>query len=224
MPNHLTPDECRVLGVLIEKAQTTPAQYPLSLNSVVVGANQKNNRNPITNLDEDRAFNALDGLKAKQLVREVSLTGSRVEKFRHVARETLNVSTSELVILAELLLRGPQTIGELRGNAGRMHPLESTEIVKNVLESLAARTEAEGGTGPLVREVPPAPGSRASRFAQLLCPNLHPIDAESVRSEAHVPPAAGGNSADGGLRSRIERLEAEVAELRRRLDTLAGPD
>ena len=116
-------------------------------------------------------FRGLDGLKAKQLVREVSLTGSRVEKFRHVARETLSVSTSELVILAELLLRGPQTIGELRGNASRMHPLESIEVVKNILDGLAARTEEgtkeSGETGPLVREIAPSPGS--AQFVMCSC-------------------------------------------------------
>jgi uncharacterized protein len=215
MASPLTPDESRVLGVLIEKAQTTPAQYPLSLNAVVVGVNQKNNRFPVVTIDEDRAMTALDGLRAKSLAREVNLSGSRVQKFRHVAREVLNVSTSELVVLAELLLRGPQTVGEIRGNASRMHPLESLESTRAVLESLMGRGEP---TGPLAREVSPAPGSRAPRFAQLLCENLHPIDFGSAPAAAQAPATA----ADSGLSGRVEALEEEVAKLRESLATLAA--
>ena len=177
----LSPNECRVLGVLIEKAQTTPQQYPLTLNAMVNGANQKNNREPVTNLNEEQVLQTLDDLRSKGLAREVMLSGSRVEKFRHVAREVLEIDTNQLVIMAELLLRGPQTIGELRGRASRMHPLETTEIVKNVLDSLMTRPE------PLVRELPPAPGDRAPRFAQLLCPTLHPLDAPPTPTP-HSPP------------------------------------
>jgi len=218
----LTPHECRILGVLVEKAQTTPSQYPLTLNGLITGANQKSNRLPELSLTEDDVLAALDGLRAKQLSREVMLTGSRVEKHRHIARETLGVSTSELVILTELLLRGPQTVGELRGRASRMHPLESLEVTTAVLEHLMEREQ------PLVRRVAPAPGSRATRFAQLLCPNLHPVDA----APAAPPPAA----ADGGragepppatppgepeLASRVTRLEREVASLRQSIERLS---
>ncbi|MCI0362711.1 MAG: YceH family protein [Phycisphaerales bacterium] len=211
---NLTPHECRVLGVLVEKAQTTPQQYPLTLNALVNGANQKNNREPVTNLSEEQVLQALDGLRGKGLAREVMLSGSRVEKFRHVAREVLEVSTSELVILTELLLRGPQTIGELRGRASRMHPLESTEIVKNVLDSLMARAE------PMVRELPPAPGDRAARYAQLLSPDLHPIDAAAPASPGKdlSERAAGAGS---NLEDRVERLESELAELRQVVQRIA---
>src|SRR5215208_939996 len=167
----LTPDESRVLGVLIEKALTTPEQYPLSLNAVVNGANQKNNRDPVTNMQEGDAFEALEGLRAKGLVIRSDMAGSRVNKYRQQAADVLHVRTAELVILAELLLRGPQTLGELRGRASRMHPLESLDVVKNMLRAMQDREE------PLVRELPPAPGSRAERYAQLLCPDLHPLDA-----------------------------------------------
>jgi uncharacterized protein YceH (UPF0502 family) len=125
----LTPHECRVLGVLVEKAQTTPQQYPLTLNALVSGCNQKNNREPVLELSEEQVQAALDGLRQKGMAREVMLSGSRVDKFRHVAREALEIDTGELVILSELLLRGPQTIGELRGRAARMHPLETTDVV-----------------------------------------------------------------------------------------------
>jgi uncharacterized protein YceH (UPF0502 family) len=207
----LTPDECRALGVLIEKAQTTPQQYPLTLNALVNGANQKNNREPVTNLDEDKMLTAVDGLRAKGLTREVSLSGSRVAKFRHTTREALEISTSELVILAELLLRGPQTVGELRGRASRMHPLESLEVVESLLKSLMGRAE------PLLREVGPsaAPGSRAARYAQLLCPDLHPLDAPAA-----VTPAR-SNSQPSALSDRVDQLESEVAALRGAIQSLA---
>lgn len=229
----LTPNEARVLGVLVEKAQTTPAQYPMSLNAMVAGANQKNNREPVTNLSEEQVLEALDGLRGKRLANEVMLTGSRVQKYRHVARETLGVQTSELVILAELMLRGPQTIGELRGRASRMHPLESTDIVKNILESLMRRGEddssiASGGPasgGPMVKELPPAPGDRAPRYAQLLCPNLHPetIAAPISGSAARATPQSGHSAADlnADLLRRLEHLESEVAALQQAVKSLA---
>src|SRR4051794_22342512 len=108
----LTPDESRVLGVLIEKALTTPDQYPLTLNAVVSGASQKNNRDPVLSMDETRAFDALEGLKTKGLVTRLDTVGSRTNRYRQNAIDALRVRTSELVILAELLLRGPQTLGE----------------------------------------------------------------------------------------------------------------
>ncbi|HMN97537.1 MAG TPA: DUF480 domain-containing protein [Phycisphaerales bacterium] len=216
----LTSHECRVLGTLVEKAQTTPGQYPLTLNALVNGCNQKNNRDPVTSIDEEQALAALDALRAKGLVREVSMDGSRVAKFRHVAREGLEVDTASLVILAELLLRGPQTVGELRGRATRMHPLESMEVVETVLAGLAGRPE------PLVREVAPAPGSRAPRWAQMLCPTLHPIDGRPPaqrRDGAEIGGGAGAGVAGrrdelaervDDVAARLERLEREVTLLR----------
>ncbi len=210
----LSSNECRILGVLVEKAQTTPQQYPLTLNALVNGANQKNNRDPVTNLNEEQVMQTLDDLRAKGLAREVMLSGSRVEKFRHVAREVLEVDTNQLVILTELLLRGPQTIGELRGRASRMHPLESTEIVKNILDSLMSRPE------PLVCEVPALPGDRAPRYAQLLCPKLHPLDAApaSTRTDTPRPESA---AADVDLIARVQQLEDELAQLRAHVKRLA---
>jgi hypothetical protein len=218
----LTPIECRVLGVLVEKAYTTPAQYPLTLNAITTGANQKNNRDPVTSLDEDEVIRALDGLRAKDLVREVMMTGSRVAKFRQVARETLSLSPSELVVLTELLLRGPQTEGELRGRASRMTPLESTEAVQAILESMMSRDE------PLVERFPPEPGSRAPRYAQRLCPGLHRIAAAApalpspAAPHAPAPHAPAPDHSAGDLSRRVERLESAVRELTRRLDAVTG--
>jgi uncharacterized protein YceH (UPF0502 family) len=208
----LTPHECRVLGVLVEKAQTTPGQYPLTLNALVSGCNQRNNREPILDLSEEQVQIALDGLRQKGLAREVMLSGSRVDKFRHVAREALEIETRELVILAELLMRGPQTIGELRGRAARMHPLETVDVVSNLLESLMNRPE------PLVRQLPPAPGDRAPRFAQLLCPSLHPLDAPAAGSTAH---SSAGSAPRSELLERIEHMESEIVDLKRIVERLA---
>ncbi len=206
MRSPLNPDESRVLGTLIEKAQTTPNQYPLTLNALVNGVNQKSNRFPVVTIDELRALRALDGLRAKGFVREVSMAGSRVEKFRHVAREALNAGTNEICLLAELLLRGPQTVGELRTHASRMCPFETLEAVEAVLADMAK------GDEPTVRELPPAPGSRAPRWVQLLCPDLHPLDAVAASSDGD-----GAGEAAGG---RVTALEERVAALEERLATL----
>src|SRR5437763_9945146 len=136
----LSPDESRVLGVLIEKATTTPEQYPLSLNAIANGANQKNNRDPVLQMVEDDAYAAVEGLRAKGLAIRVDQTGGRVHKYRHNAIDALHVRTGELAILAELLLRGPQTLGELRGRASRMHPMETIDVVKELLRALQERS------------------------------------------------------------------------------------
>ncbi len=215
---HLSPDECRVLGTLIEKAQTTPNQYPLTLNALINGVNQKSNRWPVVTIDEARAFKAIDGLRSKGLIREVSMTGARVEKFRHVAREALQIGTNELVIVAELLLRGPQTVGEIRGRASRMHPLETLEGTQAILEGMAASDL------PLVRELPPVPGSRAKRWMQLLCPELHPLDVAGPSDDesggpadhpAHANPAREDRIAI--VEMRLAKVEAELASLKRSL-------
>lgn len=216
----LTKDECRVLGVLVEKALTTPAQYPLTLNAVTLGCNQKNNRDPVSNFSEERVFDAMDKLRQRGLARELMLSGSRVPKFRHMAREVLEVSTPELVILSELMLRGPQTLGELRGRASRMHPIESLEECQAIIDALRGKAE------PMVKELPPAPGSRAKRYVQLLCPDLHPLDHvgsggdDAGETDAAPSELTGGARAE--LEGRLERLEAEVQTLRLALQKLAS--
>jgi uncharacterized protein YceH (UPF0502 family) len=199
--------------VLIEKALTTPDQYPLSLNAIVNGANQKNNRDPVLAMSEQAAFEAAEGLRGKQLAVRVDQVGGRVHKYRHSATETLAVRTAELAVLAELLMRGPQTLGELRGRASRMHPLESIERVKEVLRALAERPE------PYAKEIPPSPGSRAERYVQLLCPALHDFgDAARPAST----PATVGLSAGNPLATRVTQLEAEVRSLRELVSKLAS--
>jgi hypothetical protein len=206
----LTADEARVLGVLIEKAFTTPDQYPLTLNAVVNGSNQKNNRDPVLTIDDGRAFDALEGLREKKLVVRADMAGSRVNKFRHQAGETLHARPGEVAILAELLLRGPQTLGELRGRASRMQPFESVEAVKQMLAALMGREE------PLVRQLPPSHGSRAERYVQLLAPESH-----AAESPTALDVVAGPSHADD-LSTRVDALESEVAALRQALRKLAA--
>ncbi|MFI5377997.1 MAG: YceH family protein [Tepidisphaerales bacterium] len=195
----LTPDECRILGVLIEKELTVPGNYPLSLNALMDGSNQKNNREPLVQFNEDRVFHAVDQLRAQGLVVRIDQANSRVPKFKHQAPETLSLNRYELVILAELLLRGPQTAGEIRTRASRMHHLDTLEIVQQSLDGMAARPE------PLVRQIP---GGRAPRYVQLLCPDAHPIDATPSDSPAAAMPTT------RSLTDRIDQLESQVRTLR----------
>jgi uncharacterized protein YceH (UPF0502 family) len=207
----LTPTEARVLGVLIEKSTTTPEQYPLSPNALTAGANQKNNRDPVLNLPEDDVFDAAESLREKQLVARVDTVGSRVHKYKHLAGDALRCRGGELAVLAELLLRGPQTLGELRGRATRMSPLNTLEDAKNMIRALSERPE------PLVKEIPPAPGSRAERYVQLLAPDAH-----AVTESADAPAAPAPAASSPGLADRVARLESEVATLRATVEKLAA--
>jgi uncharacterized protein len=212
----LTPTEARILGVLIEKSTTTPEQYPLSTNALMNGSNQKNNRDPVLTLTEDEVFDAVESLREKQLVVRVDTVGSRVHKYKHMAGETLRCRGGELAILAELLLRGPQTLGELRGRASRMSPLNTLDDAKTMIRALAEHAE------PLVKEIPPAPGSRAERYIQLLAPDAHPIDAAATPAPTTSTSTAAASPAGRGLADRVAALESEVATLRTALQKLAA--
>lgn len=200
----LNADESRVLGVLIEKALTTPDQYPLSLNAVVNGANQKNNRDPVISMTDDQAHDALESLREKGLVIRVDIPGNRVPKFKHNAGDTLHARTAELAILAELLMRGPQTLGELRGRASRMAPMDSLEAAREMVCALMQREE------PLVAELPAALGTRAEKFAQLLCPD----------SRALEPAVASTTQSSTALADRVSRLESEISDLRSQIQKI----
>src|SRR5215213_316910 len=195
----LTPAEARALGVLVEKSTTTPEQYPLSLNALTAGCNQRNNREPVMSLTDDEVFDAVESLRAKGLVIRIEAgAGSRVHRFRHNATDALHVRAGELAILAELLLRGPQTQGELRGRASRMHPMETLDVVRDMLRALSERPE------PLVRELPPSPGSRAEQYVQLLAPDAHEVE---IGPTACAPGEAGATpkvaATGGGLADRV---------------------
>jgi uncharacterized protein len=199
----LNAHEARLLGVLIEKALTTPEQYPLSLNAATAGANQKNNRDPVTEFSEAEVHVGLQGLIAKHLAGRVMPAGSRVEKFRHNARETLELDDAALAVLADLLMRGPQTPGELRGRASRMAPIPTLEALSALLAGLVERGFAQ--------RIDPAPGSRAERYRQLLCADAHPVESapSAVAREARPGPGL-------DLEARVAALEREVAALRAR--------
>jgi uncharacterized protein len=217
----LDPIEARVFGVLVEKDLTTPDQYPLTLNSLTLGANQKSNRDPVLELMEGDVYAAMQKLIRKGMAGSVHPVGSRVEKFRHNGEAALKLETQQLAVLAELLLRGPQQPGELRGRAGRMAPIESLPALMEILKPLM-----EMG---IVVRIDPSPGSRAERYAQRLAPNSHPIEpVASSRASAEVkalvveamkPSASTVKHED--LEKRIVDLESNVARLRRQLDHLA---
>lgn len=213
---HLTALEARILGALIEKEITTPDYYPLTLNGLVAACNQKNNREPALQLSTDEIAKGLAALQYdKKLVATFSGVGSRVVKYTHRLMETLGLDSPELAILCELLLRGPQTPGELRGRASRMHPFASPAEVKIVLDALAARQP-----DPYAVELPRAAGCKENRFAQ----TLGDVPLEVLRSAP--APAAPGRAAPAGerppggedriraLEERLAAIEAQLAELR----------
>lgn len=207
----LEPHEARLLGVLVEKALTTPEQYPLSLNAAVNGANQKVNREPVLNLDDDEVAAALNGLLDKELARKVFPGNSRVDKYCHTGTSRLKIEIAQLALLAELLMRGPQTPAELRARASRMLPIDSAEALANLLDPLERRG--------MVERIPPGRGFRAERVAQCLCPGLHPLEAEAGSGAATA--AAGDAAATrppfaaqlGALEDRIARLERQLRAL-----------
>jgi len=193
--------EVRVLGSLIEKDITTPEYYPLSLNALVNACNQKSNRDPAMQLDEDAVRDALDGLEQQRMAGPARGADSRVTKYEQRLQEVFNFTRAEIAVLCVLLLRGPQTPGELRGRAERMHRFEALEDVQAALQKLMQREP------PLAKVLLRQPGTKESRYAHLLAGDV---------VEAEAPVQAGAaverNPADA---ERIARLEEEVAGLRR---------
>ncbi len=223
MKIELTALEARIIGCLIEKQITTPDQYPLSLNALVSACNQKSNREPIMLLDELTVQVTVDELSRKHLLLDRSGFGSRVAKYRHCFCNTefgtLKLDPQELAIVCELLLRGPQTPGELRSRSSRMAPFADVSEVEKILERLSQR---EGG--PYVRRLAREPGRRESRYAHLFAgesaepADMNPVDAKS--------PAPGTTSAPerplpaSGQEERLRRLEQELQALRAELSDL----
>ena len=210
----LTLPETRVLGVLVEKERTVADIYPLSLNALVAGCNQKNNRHPVLALTDAEVQQAVDALKALSLVIESS--GARVPRYSHNTGRVLRVPDQAVALLAVLMLRGPQTAGELRINSERLHRFADISSVEAFLEELATRPGEQGG--PLVQLLPRRPGEREQRWAHLLSGEV----AQDAMPEpvAATVPAPNGELAD--LRAEVQRLAAEVAELRAELRRLGG--
>jgi uncharacterized protein YceH (UPF0502 family) len=210
----LTPHEARVIGCLIEKQIATPDQYPLSLNALTNACNQKSNRHPVLALEERDVQALVDGLMRRQLVLERSGFGSRVPKFQHLFCNTqygsLKFSPQQTAIVCELLLRGPQTPGELRTHAARLAPLHDVTEVEAALEDLATRPD-----GPFVARLAREPGRRESRYMHLFSGEAPPLVEESVES-----PQRSATSGSAALVARVEALEAEVSALRAELEAL----
>lgn len=199
----LSDVEARVLGALIEKDITTPDYYPMSLNALVNACNQKNNRDPVMTLDENAVRDALYSLQQKRLAGPAGGADSRVTKYEHRAQEVFNFTRAETAVMDVLLLRGPQTPGELRGRSERMHRFEELSDVQATLQKLMQRTP------PLVKVLPRQPGTKEARYAHLLSG-----DVEGWEAPPEAEPA-GARRSDGD--ERVARLESEVAELRREM-------
>ena len=214
MQPNLTALEGRILGALVEKELATPEYYPLTLNALVAACNQKNNREPAMQLAADEVERGLAALQYdKKLVATFSGVGSRVVKYTHRLTETLGVDTPELAILCELLVRGPQTPGELRGRASRMHPFASPAEVKIALDALAARQP-----DPYVVELPRAAGCKENRFAHALGDVPADLPAPPAPRAAPAPaprPLPGGEERIRALEERLAAIEAQLAALRR---------
>jgi uncharacterized protein YceH (UPF0502 family) len=197
----LNENEARVLGALLEKEITTPDYYPLSLNSLVNACNQKSNREPVMNLDEDAVRGALRTLHDNSLARSVSAADSRVTKYEHRLQEAFNFDRREAALFCELLLRGPQTPGELRTRAERMHAFDDLSEAQSALQRLMNREP------PLVKVLARQPGTKESRYMHLLSGDAQPVSSGAGRE---VPGAL-----ERGKMDELARLSSEMAELRR---------
>ena len=197
----------RVLGALVEKEITTPDNYPLSLNSLVAACNQTSAREPVMDLDENAVNRTVNELRQRSLVRAVQQSGSRVMKFRHLMVESFNLDGPELAAMCVLMLRGPQTPGEIKGRSSRLYDFPDLEKVESTLEALINRAT------PLVARLPRRPGQKDSRYAHLLSGDA-PVEAPEV-----VTPSA---VAEGGrieaLEQAVNALRAELVDLRTQLD------
>ncbi|PDO88199.1 YceH family protein [Kosakonia pseudosacchari] len=209
MKYQLTAVEARVIGCLLEKQVTTPEQYPLSINGVVTACNQKTNREPVMNLAEHEVQAVLDELVKRHYLRTVSGFGNRVTKYEQRFCNSefgdLKLSSAEVALITTLLLRGPQTPGELRTRGERLHQFSDMAEVENALEHLATRED-----GPYVVRLPREPGKRESRFMHLFSGDVQTL----VNVVEAVSPA------EASLAARVDALEEEVAELKQRLDSL----
>lgn len=206
----LTPEETRVLGALIEKQIATPDYYPLTLNALTNACNQLTNREPVVAYDDQVVLRALDGLREKRLAALYHGADSRVARYKHAITDEILLTPAELALLCVLLLRGPQTVGELRTRAERLFTFNNLTEVEEALAALAAREPS-----PLVSKLPRQPGAKESRYAQLLSA---PVSATAPTTpDAPAPSATPPAAAD---RERLTQLEAETAALRRELAEL----
>ncbi len=222
---NLTPVQSRVVGCLIEKEMATPDNYPLTMNALMAACNQTSNRNPVTKLEEPTVENALQNLRAMNVVRIVYSRSNRADKFRHVLDEMLALEPQHLAILSVLMLRGPQTAGELRSRTERLHPFATQEEVDDALRELAGRNE------PLAARLERRPGQKESRWAHLLGGDLAEAlagdddDGDEHRPTHRADRLAALEEAVNDLRADLEQLRTAHRNLVARLgesDDLAG--
>lgn len=199
--------EVRVLGALLEKQQTTPEYYPLTMNALLAAGNQKSNREPVMELSENDVSEALERLRDERLIRE--LTGSRASRFEHLLDYRLRIGRAEKAVLTLLMLRGPQTVGELRGRSERMHEFISTAAVEEILENLSERSR------PLVVRLARRPGQKEERWAHTLAPVPEP--AQGGEPVIAAPRASASADRLASLEERLSRVEEELRRLRDQL-------
>ena len=205
----LTPVQSRIVGCLIEKEMATPDNYPLTMNALLAACNQTSTRNPVTKLEEPTVSNALENLRAEQVVRIVYSRSNRADKFRHVLGEILALEPEHLALLCVMMLRGPQTVNELRIRTERLHPFASQEELDDALRQLAGRSE------PLVARLERRPGQKESRWAHLLGGDLAEVLAGDDDDRADD-----GRPASSARTDRVTALEEAVADLRADLERL----
>lgn len=208
----LNPHEIRVLGCLVEKAVTTPDYYPLTLNSLTLACNQQSNRDPVVAFDETTVVRALDGLREKRLASVFTGAESRVAKYKHALTDARLLTPAEVGLLCMLMLRGPQTLAELRTRTERFQPFESLAEVEEALQVLAARQPQ-----PLVVKLPRLPGTKEPRYAHLLA---GPIDVATLAAGAATPAPEPATLLVRAENDRLAHLTAEVAALRTELAEL----
>ena len=229
MRRDLSPVEARVLGCLVEKQRTTPEQYPLTINALRLACNQSTNRDPVTGYDEGTVREAAQSLGERRLARFTSGHGGRVAKYRHLLREELGLADDELALLCVLLLRGPQTPGELKARAERLHPFSGLDEVEATIEALMARD--------LAVRLERRPGQKEQRYGHLL--SADSAEAGAPREELPAPPvapdapsaadeprtrtaprAAPATATNAALEARVSALESELRDLREQLGDL----
>jgi hypothetical protein len=203
----LTDIETRVLGSLIEKQVTTPEYYPLTLNALTLACNQKNNRHPVTAYTENQVSDALESLREKNLTYVFYGSTSRVPKYKHVMPEVMHLNAAETALMCVLILRGAQTLGELRSNASRLHEFSTLEEVEHTLNELITKD-----TEPLVVRLPRQPGQKEGRFAHLLSGE---IDVEALAVETERAPTPRRSDA---LEEKVDALTAEVEKLKEQFE------
>jgi uncharacterized protein YceH (UPF0502 family) len=210
----LTDVDVRVLGSLIEKEITTPDNYPLSLNALVNACNQLSNREPVVSYDDPTVSASLDRLRRQSLARGIQRSDSRVTKYQHLVRDALGLSTRELAVLGVLMLRGPQTLGEIRTRGSRLADLESLTDVETIISMLADRS-----SGPLVAVLPRQPGQKDVRYAHLLSGEPVLLESDSPAEDARSASRASNDDRVQAVSDEVAELRKEVADLRAQLES-----